>query len=77
MLFRSAKAAAPADSGPDYAAPPVPDAAFAAIFPRDAADRLAGAIALEGPAVPPRFRVDASGFGAVKMGAGKATTPNW
>ena len=77
QIAAAAKAAAAADSGPDYAAPPVPDAAFAAIFPRDAADRLAGAIALEGPAVPPRFRVDASGFGAVKMGAGKATTPNW
>ena len=77
QIAAAAKAAAPADSGPDYAAPPVPDAAFAAIFPRDAADRLAGAIALEGPAVPPQFRVDASGFGAVKASAGKATTPNW
>ena len=77
QIAAAAKAAAPADSGPDYAAPPVPNAAFAAIFPRDPADRLAGAIALEGPAVPPQFRVDASGFGAVKMGAGKATTQNW
>ena len=71
------KQLAPPDSGPDYAAPPVPDAAFAAVFPRDPAERLAGAIALEGPAVPPQFRVDAPNFGPVKMGAGKATTPNW
>jgi TPR repeat protein len=71
------KQPAPADSGPDYAAPPVPDAAFAAVFPRDPAERLAGAIALEGPAVPAQFRVDAPNFGPVRMGAGKATTPNW
>jgi TPR repeat protein len=71
------KQPAPADSGPDYAAPPVPDAAFAAVFPRDPSERLAGAIALEGPAVPAQFRVDAPNFGPVKMGAGKATTPNW
>ncbi len=77
QIAAAAKAAPPADSGPDYAAPPVPSPAFAAIFPRDSADRLAGAIALDGPAVPPQFRVDASGFGAVKASAGKATTPNW
>ena len=77
QIAAAAKGAQPADSGPDYAAPPIPNAAFAAIFPRDSADRLAGAIALEGPAVPPQFRVDASGFGAVKASAGKATAPNW
>ena len=77
QIAAAAKAAPPADSGPDYAAPPVPNAAFAAIFPRDSADRLAGAIALEGPAVPSQFRVDASGFGAVKASAGKATSPSW
>ena len=77
QIAAAAKAAPPADSGPDYAAPPVPNAAFAAIFPRDPADRLAGVLALEGPAVPPQFRVDASGFGAVKASAGKATSPNW
>lgn len=77
QIAAAAKAAAPADSGPDYAAPPVPNAAFAAIFPRDSADRLAGAIALDGPAVPPQFRVDASSFGPVKAGSGKATTQNW
>lgn len=76
QIAAAAKAAPPADSGPDYAAPPVPNAAFAAIFPRDSADRLAGVIALDGPAVPPQFRVDAS-FGAVKASAGKATTPSW
>ncbi len=72
-----AKAVPPAEKGPDYAAPPVPNAAFAAIFPRDGADRLAGAIVLDGPAVPPQFRVEGSGFGAVKASAGKATTQNW
>ena len=77
QIAAAAKVAPPADSGPDYAAPPVPNAAFAAIFPRDSADRLAGAIALEGAAVPPQYRVDASGFGAVKASAGKATTQNW
>ena len=77
QIAAAAKAAPPADSGPDYAAPPVPNAAFAAIFPRDPADRLAGAVAIDGPAVPPQFRVDASGFGAVKASAGKATTQNW
>ena len=71
------KRPAPADAGPDYASPPVPNAAFAAIFPRDSADRLAGAIALDGPAVPPQYRADASGFGPVKASAGKATTQNW
>ncbi len=77
QIAAAANAASPADSGPDYAAPPVPNAAFAAIFPRDSADRLAGAIALDGPAVPPQFRVDASGFGAVKASAGKASTQTW
>ena len=77
QIAAAAKAPASADFGPDYAAPPVPNAAFAAIFPRDPADHLAGAIALDGPAVLPQFRVDASGFGAVKAGSGKATTQNW
>ena len=77
QIAAAAKAAPPADSGPDYAAPPVPNAAFAAIFPRDPAERLAGAVALDGPAVPPQLRVDASGFGPVKASAGKATTQNW
>ena len=77
QIATAAKAAPLADAGPDYAASPVPNAAFAAIFPRDPAERFAGAIALEGPAVPAQFRVDASGFGAVKASAGKATTQNW
>ena len=77
QIAAAAKAAPPVESGPDYAAPPVPDAAFAAIFPRDSAERLSGAIAFDGPAVPPQFRVDAGGFGAVKASAGKATTQNW
>ncbi|MEO7319569.1 MAG: tetratricopeptide repeat protein [Chthoniobacteraceae bacterium] len=77
QIAAAAKAAPPVDAGPDYAAPPVPNAAFAAIFPRDDAERLAGAIALDGPAVPPQFRVEGSGFGAVKASAGKATTQNW
>ena len=77
QIAAAAKATPPVDAGPDYAAPPVPNAAFAAIFPRDDADRLAGVIALDGPAVPPQFRVEGSGFGAVKASAGKATTQNW
>ena len=77
QIATAAKAVATVDAGPDYAAPPVPNAAFAAIFPRDPAERLAGVLALEGPAVPPQFRVDASGFGAVKASAGKASTQNW
>ena len=77
QIAAALQAEPPVDKGPDYAAPPVPNAAFAAIFPRDGADRLAGAIVLEGPAVPPQFRVEGSGFGAVKASAGKATTQNW
>ena len=77
QIAAAAKAAPPANQGPDYAAPPVPGTAFAAIFPRDNSDLLAGAIALDGAAVPPQFRVDASGFGAVKASAGKAATQNW
>ena len=77
QIAAALQAEPPVDKGPDYAAPPVPSAAFAAIFPRDGADRLAGAIVLDGPAVPPQFRVEGSGFGSVKASAGKATTQNW
>ena len=77
QIATALKAEPPVDKEPDYAAPPVPNAAFAAIFPRDGADRLAGAIVLDGPAVPAQFRVEGSGFGAVKASAGKATTQNW
>jgi TPR repeat protein len=74
-IAAAAKLALPAPAT-DYFTPPVPDAAFAAKFPSDQSETLAGLLIVTGSAVPPHFTAD-GGTGVVKMSAGKVTQGNW